>query len=290
MKILNKIGISICVLALTISLAGCKSASKSDTTSEKNNNKQEESTTQSFPKFKGKDFDGNEVDESIFKDNKVTLLNFWYNECSACVGEMTILETFNKTLKEKGAEIIGVNVKANSEEILNEAKEILKKQGATYKNIVINDGDEAKDFVNKITMFPTTYLIDQNGNIVGKPIIGALNSKKTQENILNIIEKYSSGEDVSKENFGPSEAALKKFTTELNKIYENHKERWDKVTANIPEDQEQDTAEDISTRQMLKDALEKSKDQLTEEEIRTANEDIKQIENLEKELYSSENN
>ena len=131
----------------------------------------------SFPKFQGKDFEGNDVDETMFSKNALTVVSMWFNGCSACVDEMAGLEKFNEKLKEKGAEIVGFNVEADySEEALKQAKEIVKKQGVTYRNFYLTGGDEAKSFVSEVMAFPQAYLVDRNGKIVGQPIAGAINS------------------------------------------------------------------------------------------------------------------
>ena len=279
---LKKIGITICVLALTIGLAGCKNAAnssatnKADTKQEETTTNNKEAATQSFPKLKGKDFDGKEVDDSIFKNNKVTVLNFWYNECSACLGEIPDLETFNKTLKEKGAEVVGVNVNANkSEDELKGAKEILEKLGATYKNIVLDPESEAGKYAASLSSFPTTVLVDQDGNIIGEPITGAIN-EGIKEEILGMIEKGASAQDNSTSH------EAEKLINEFGAVLEKSKPVWDKVYANeeVKPLDDENLHLDEKFVPNLTDALERNKDQLTEEELKTANESLKQLSNV----------
>lgn len=144
---------------------------------------------ETFPAFKATDFEGNEVDESIFSKNKLTILNFWYNGCSACVNEMEYLSDYNKELKEKNVEIVGVNVDAaDSEELRKEAAGILSAQSAEFRNIYITEGEEALSYINDLMAFPSTIVVDTNGNIVGGLIEGNLDSDSNQEKISKIVD------------------------------------------------------------------------------------------------------
>ena len=88
--------------------------------------------TSVFPSFQAKDLDGNKVDSSIFSQNAVTVVNFWFNGCTPCVEELPALNKLNEELKAKGGQVIGVNTDSldGNKEGIAEAKSILKKQGA----------------------------------------------------------------------------------------------------------------------------------------------------------------
>lgn len=153
-----------------------------------------------FTKFKGKDFEGNEIDETIFSKNVITVLNFWFNGCTACVNEMKNLDEFNKQLLEKGAEIIGVNVEAsNDPDALEEAKTILKNEGANYRNIIFNPEDPANGYSLSLMAFPTTILVDRQGNIIGKPIAGAIDNPNAMKMIMDAIDEQVTKEKASTE-------------------------------------------------------------------------------------------
>ena len=148
--------------------------------------------TQKFPAFEGKDLDGNDVNsDELFSKNKVTVMNFWFTTCKPCVGELGDLEKLNQELAEKGGQVVGVNsftLDGNKGEIAD-AKDVLSKKGVTYKNIWFKSDSEAGKFTSNLFSFPTTYVIDQNGNIVGEPIVGAISSAEQRAALNKLIDQ-----------------------------------------------------------------------------------------------------
>ena len=150
------------------------------------------STAQKFPAFTGKDLDGNDVDSStLFSGNAVTVVNFWFTTCNPCVGELGELDALNKELAEKGGALIGVNTFTldGDESAIAEAKDVLAKKGATYQNVYFASDGEAGKFTASIFAYPTTYVVDRNGNIVGDPIVGAVTEKNQAEALQAQIDK-----------------------------------------------------------------------------------------------------
>ena len=148
-------------------------------------------SAKSFPAFTGKDFDGNAVDESLFTNNSVTLVNFWFNGCSPCVGELPALQKLHDSLKEKGGAVVGINVETldENEDTIAAAKEIMKKQGASYQNIYFDSDSEAGKLALSVMTFPTSVLIDSEGNIVGDVIVGGLDNEKTMASVQKQIDE-----------------------------------------------------------------------------------------------------
>ena len=280
MKTIKKILPFAIVLVMVLSLAGCN-----QTNSQNADSAQTADIFETFPDFEGKDFDGNDVDQTLFADNDVTVLNFWFNGCSACVNEMPGLEKFNEKLREKGAEIVGVNVQiAQDEEALEEAKEILSKQGVTYKNIYITGGEDAEKYVGNIFSLPTTILVDKSGKIIGSQIVGAIDGEKRMQAILDVIDDIKAG----KENAGTtnttnsSEQEIAKLMEQENDFFNKHPDPWNKVFAQVQKDNVQDGAADYAT--FLRTQIENIKDDLTAEELKILNDDVKQIEEIEKKI------
>ena len=152
----------------------------------------DDGSMQKFPAFEGKDLDGNPVkSDELFSANAVTVVNFWFTTCNPCVGELAELDALNKELAEKGGSLIGVNTFTldGDETAISEAKDVLAKKGATYQNVYFDSDGEAGKFTTNIFAYPTTYVVDRNGNIVGEPIVGAITEKKQAETLQKLIEQ-----------------------------------------------------------------------------------------------------
>ena len=152
----------------------------------------DDGSMQKFPAFEGKDLDGNTVkSDELFSGNAVTVVNFWFTTCNPCVGELSDLDAQNKELAKKGGALIGVNTFTldGDEAAISEAKDVLAKKGATYQNVYFDSDGEAGKFTTNIFAYPTTYVVDRSGNIVGEPIVGAITEKKQAETLQKLIEQ-----------------------------------------------------------------------------------------------------
>ena len=136
-----------------------------------------------FPEFSEVDIAGDEISSDIFADYDATIVNFWNNGCGSCIAEMPELEELYQDFKERNINLIGVGTDSGeSREQLDTAREILKEKGVTYHNISPDpEGDFYKDFVADISTYPTTYIVDGEGNIVGADIVG--NVKKQLDTV-----------------------------------------------------------------------------------------------------------
>ena len=152
----------------------------------------DDGSMQKFPAFEGKDLDGNEVrSDELFSANAVTVVNFWFTTCNPCVGEIAELDALNKELAEKGGALIGVNTFTldGDETAISEAKDVLAKKGAAYQNVYFDSDGEAGKFTANIFAYPTTYVVDRNGNIVGDPIVGAITNAAQQQALQKQIDQ-----------------------------------------------------------------------------------------------------
>ena len=152
----------------------------------------DDGSMQKFPAFEGKDLEGNPVkSDELFSCNAVTVVNFWFTTCNPCVGELAELDALNKELAQKGGALIGVNTFTldGNEAAISEAKDVLAKKGATYQNVYFASDGEAGKFTTNIFAYPTTYVVDRSGNIVGDPIVGAITEKKQAETLQKLIDQ-----------------------------------------------------------------------------------------------------
>lgn len=137
-----------------------------------------------FPEFSELDTQGNTVTSEAFADYDATIINFWNNGCGTCIEEMPELEEYYQDVEDQNINLMGVaSDSGESEEQLETAREILEEKGVTYTNLSPDPENSLyQDFISQLTGYPTTYVVDSEGNIVGAPIIGNL---KEQEETLN---------------------------------------------------------------------------------------------------------
>ena len=152
----------------------------------------DDGSMQKFPAFEGKDLDGNTVkSDELFSANAVTVVNFWFTTCNPCVGELSELESLHQELTKKGGGVIGINsfTLGGDGAAISEAKSVLSKKGVTYPNVYFPAQGEAGKFVENVFAYPTTYVVDRSGNIVGDPIVGAITDKTQAETLQKLIDQ-----------------------------------------------------------------------------------------------------
>ena len=111
--------------------------------------------------------------DELFSRNAVTVVNFWFTTCGPCVGELAELDALNKEL-------------ANTKPV----KFTLLKTPEDYiKSFSLASSAEAVKFTANIFAYPTTYVVDRSGNIVGEPIVGAVTEKKQAETLQKLIDQ-----------------------------------------------------------------------------------------------------
>ena len=169
-------------MALLLALGAASALAEGDTM---------ENNSMMFPAFEGMDLDGNPVTSELFKNNSVTVVNFWFSTCAPCIAELSELNALNEDLKLKGGAVIGINADTigGDEKMIMEAKELLKAKGAMYQNIYFPVESEAGQLTYSITAFPTTVVVDRSGRIIGEPILGGINSEAQMKALQAIIDE-----------------------------------------------------------------------------------------------------
>ena len=148
-----------------------------------------------FPEFSETDTEGNAVSSDMFADYDVTIVNFWNNGCGTCIAEMPELEEMYQEFQKDNINLIGVGTDSGEgDEQLELARSILKEKGVTYPNVVPDpENDFYKEFIAELAGYPTTYVVDSEGNIVGAPLIG--NVKKQADTLQKRIDQIRGSED-----------------------------------------------------------------------------------------------
>ena len=173
-----------------------------------NNNTGSDSTDQNdsseeitpFNSFSGKDLDGNSVDESLFSENAVTVVNFWFTGCKPCVAELSKLNELNDAIKSMGGEVVGINTETfdGNKTAIKEAASVLESQGVKYRNLSIDSSSAAGKYASEIMAFPTTILVDRNGNIVGEPMLGGIDNKDNYDALMKQIQSVIDADSTNK--------------------------------------------------------------------------------------------
>ena len=153
-----------------------------------------------FNNISGKDFDGNDVDESLFSKNAVTVMNFWFTGCKPCVAELSKLNELNDAKKSMGGEVVGVNTDTfdGKEATIKEAKKILESQGAKYRNFALVAHSAASKYASEIMAFQTTILVDRKGNIVGEPMVGGIDNQENYDTLMKQIKSVIEADSANK--------------------------------------------------------------------------------------------
>lgn len=160
------------------------------TTSEDTDAENSSEDASPFRDFSGQDYDGNTVDESLFSNNAVTVVNFWFTGCKPCVAELSKLNELNDAIKSMGGEVVGINTETfdANKDAIKEAASILESQGAKYRNLSIDSDSAAGKYASNIMAFPTTILVDRNGNIVGEPMLGGIDNQDNYDTLMKQIQ------------------------------------------------------------------------------------------------------
>ena len=153
-----------------------------------------------FNNISGKDFDGNDVDESLFSKNAVTVMNFWFTGCKPCVAELSKLNELKDAIKSMGGEVVGVNTDTfdGKESTIKEAKKILESQGAKYRNFALDANSDAGKYASEIMAFPTTILVDRKGNVVGEPMVGGIDNQDNYDALMKQIQSVVDADSANK--------------------------------------------------------------------------------------------
>lgn len=153
-----------------------------------------------FNNISGKDFDGNDVDESLFSKNAVTVMNFWFTGCKPCVAELSKLNELNDAIKSMGGEVVGVNTDTfdGKESTIKEAKKILESQGAKYRNFALDANSDAGKYASEIMAFPTTILVDRKGNVIGEPMVGGIDNQDNYDALMKQIQSVVDADSANK--------------------------------------------------------------------------------------------
>ena len=143
-------------------------------------------TDSSVESFSYTTLTGDTLDQSVFTDHKLTMVNYWATWCGPCVSEIPDLIKISKDYADKGFALVGVNVD-NSD--VDGVKQFIADQGMTYP-VIFADGfflDEIQGY----QYIPTTLFYDSTGKQVGQAVVGSNSYEDWSKLIDALLEQVS---------------------------------------------------------------------------------------------------
>lgn len=114
---------------------------------------------------------------------KVIFLNFWATWCPPCKKEMPDIENIYKEYGKNKKDVVILGV--NSEKI-KDVKKFLSEKNYSFPTVI----DENSEVMRKyfIQAFPTSFVIDKEGNVYGY-VMGGLTGEQIKQVIEEVLKK-----------------------------------------------------------------------------------------------------
>ncbi len=122
---------------------------------------------------------GDTLDQSVFSDNKLIMVNYWATWCGPCVGEIPDLVKISEAYADKGFVLVGV---LTGDDDIEGAKSFIESENVSYP--VVMPEEFFADMAQDIYAIPTTMFFDSDGNQVGETVVGA----KSYEDWAGLID------------------------------------------------------------------------------------------------------
>ena len=139
-----------------------------------------------FSEFSLTTLTGDTLDQSVFSDNKLIMVNYWATWCGPCVGEIPDLVTISEEYADNGFAIIGV---LTGDDDVDGAKQFIADKGVSYP-VVLTEGPFLS-YAESIYAIPTTLFFDSNGDMVGSTVVGAKSHDDWTSLIDLLLEQVS---------------------------------------------------------------------------------------------------
>lgn len=137
------------------------------------------------------DMNGEKADSTMFAENTLTFVNLWNVGCTPCVMEIPVLDQLNDEYEGKGVAIKGLYFSFTStlsDEEREAITEILEAADADYQQLTLSEDMINHKIIQGIQAFPTTFIVDSEGNIVDT-IIGSNDYEGWKERIEKELEE-----------------------------------------------------------------------------------------------------
>lgn len=124
--------------------------------------------TERIIRFEGTDLDGNPVSsETLFGENKITLVNIWATWCGPCINELSVLQAIHARNQDRGGAVVGLLL---IDDDIEKARQLISENGITYPVILV-----PKEFsmIFPYNVIPTSFYVDGNGKFMETKFSGA---------------------------------------------------------------------------------------------------------------------
>lgn len=146
-----------------------------------------------FGTFTTRFLDGGAADQTVFSDNKLTMVNIWATYCGPCLQEMPHLGEIASEYADRGFGIVGIPVDIADytgsvyQDLFAEAKEIVEQTGADYPHLVPNR-ELIENHLIDVLYVPETIFVDSEGRQVGDSVVGARTKEEWKAIIDELLE------------------------------------------------------------------------------------------------------
>ena len=109
-----------------------------------------------------KDVDGDEIDLTDIKGEKLTVLDFWASWCKPCMKAIPKLIKLSEKYSEAGVSFIGIN--EDNPRNISKVAPLTHSLGINYPVLLDSEQELMNDFL--VNSLPTLIILDKNGKIV----------------------------------------------------------------------------------------------------------------------------
>ncbi len=185
--------LSLIIAVMLLSMTACTSQPPSESGQIELKNENASGGTNSsenglMSNFTATELNGDAIDETIFSDYDLTMVNVWATFCGPCLQEMPDLGELSNEYQSKGVQIVGmISDVLNSDGSISQsqvdtAKDIVSSTKANYLHIL--PSEDLFGLISQITSVPTTFFVDKDGNQVGGVYVGS-KSKAEWQSIID---------------------------------------------------------------------------------------------------------
>ncbi|HCU08335.1 MAG TPA: TlpA family protein disulfide reductase [Clostridiales bacterium] len=178
---MKKLYLTLMTLAVLLLFSACGGSTAADT----DNNT---ASSASLSGMTTTDIEGNAVDQALFGDRQLTMVNFWSTTCPPCIREMPDLAELHTA--HEGFQVVGIvlNISESNMDKLPTVLDIVEQTGADYPHLAVSESlYEAK--VKDIQYVPETIFVDSEGNQVGEAYVGAKEYDEWNEIIEELLQE-----------------------------------------------------------------------------------------------------